>query len=174
MIKAIIKTQTRILEVPCRDNKEQAISSLHNAVSRLNKEDGRCRFIVLNNGAEIYSWSYQPTIRNEKKGVKVSKDPKYGWGCIVYILLNGKDLCYENFYHDAEFFSSVKDARVFMKERGFSAFDYRVVYEYSVDGPNGTLIGAGLGFTKLEAKESLNKSLAYYNLELRNGRVIEV
>lgn len=174
MITAKIQTQTRTIKVACNNDKDHAISSLQNAVYNLNEEDGRCKFIVLSNGEEIYSWYYQPTFRKGKKPIKAKKEPKYELGYVVYILLNGKDLSYDNLYHDAIFFDSVKEAREFMKERGYSIYDYQIVYEYMVSDSKGAcLYGTGLGFTKAEAKESLNRSLSYYSLKLNNNRIVE-
>lgn len=172
MITAKIQTETRTIEVSCNNDKDHAISSLQNSVKLLNKEDGRCNFIVLSNGEEIYSWYYQPTFREEKKPVKAKKEPKYEYGSIVYVLRNGEELLYENLYDDGHSFDSVKEAREFMKERGYSTSNYRIVYEYGVSSSDGKYdYGFGLGFTKEEAKENLNKSLAYYSLELKNNRI---
>lgn len=173
MITAKIQTQTRTIKVACNNDKDHAISSLQNSVKSLTKEDGRCKFIVLSNEEEIYSWEYQPTIREEKKAAnakkspKAKKEPKYQYGCVVYVLIYGKELQYENLYDDAHSFDSVKEAREFMKERGYSTFDYQIVYEYGVSRSDGSYdYGFGMGFTKEEAKENLNKNIKYYDLEL--------
>ena len=98
MITAYINTQIRKVNVPCENNKDKAVAALQQAVYTLTEEDGRCRFVVLDNGHEIYSWSYQPTFREEKKKKTVKKESKYEVGYVVYILLNGKELDYDNFY----------------------------------------------------------------------------
>lgn len=173
MITAKIESQVRTLKVACENNQDSAISALQGSVKNLTKEDGRCKFIVLKNGVEVYSWFYQPTIREEKQVTPKKKESKYEYGCSVYVLLNGCELNYNNFYHN-EFFDSVAEAREYMKQDGWGSFDYRIVYEYIVTDLEGNSIyGTGLGFTKAEAKEELNKSLAYYNLELKNGYIKE-
>lgn len=167
MITAKIETQTRTIEVACNNDKDHAISSLQNAVYKLTKEDGRCKFVVLSNAEEIYSWYYQPTIREEKKATKAKKEPNYEYGSVVYVLRNGEELRYENLYDDAHFFDSVKEAREFMKERGYSTSEYQIVYEYGVSRADGRCdFGFGLGFTREQAKANLNKSISYYGLEL--------
>lgn len=175
MITASIYTQVRKMDVPCRNNKDKAISALQDAIYKLTVEDGRCRFVVYESGQEIYSWSYQPTIREEKKKKTVKKESKYVVDYIVYILLNGKELDYDNFYADGTYFDTVAKAREFMKERGWSKYDYQVVYEYAVSSRDGRNdYGFGLGFTKAEAKEKLNRNLEYYNIEVRkNGTIKE-
>lgn len=95
------------------------------------------------------------------------KKSKYELECLVYILLNGKELQHQNFYYDGICFSTVAEAREFMKNRGYSNYEYSVVYEYIVSSINGDCIyGSGLGFSKEEAKQSLNKSISYYCMEL--------
>ena len=92
MITARIHTQVRVIDVPCDNHRDKAISALQDAVYQLTVEDGRCRFVVNDWDQEIYSWSYQPTFREEKKKKTVKKESKYVVGLIVYILLNGKEL----------------------------------------------------------------------------------
>lgn len=176
MITARIETQVRRIDVPCADNRDKAVSALQDAVYKLTPEDGRCRFVVFNDGHKVYSWSYQPTFRQEKSTVKVKKESKYMLGCVVYTLLNGEDLAYENLYHDAEPFDSAAQAHRFMKERGWSKNNYRIVYEHVVEDRAGNCIyGTGLGFTKAEAKEQLNRNLEYYNIEVKkNGTIKEI
>lgn len=176
MITARIHTQIRIIDVPCENDKDKAISALQKAVYQLTVEDGRCWFVVNNCGHEIYSWSYQPTFREEKKKKTVKKESKYVVGLIVYILLNGEELSYDNFYDDGTYFDTVAKAREFMKERGYGKYDYQVVYEYTVSSRDGNNdYGFGLGFTKAEAKEQLNRNLKYYNLEVKpNGTIKEI
>ena len=176
MITALVQTEVRIFDVRCPDNKENAISALQNSVNQLNPEDGRCRFVVLNDGTEIYSWNYQPTFRKEVKRVKKERPVSpYILSLCVYVLLRGQELNYDNLYHEAEIFDNVAEAHQFMKERGWTKRDYHIVYEYVVDGVDEDCIyGTGLGLTKAEAKESLNKSLAYYCLELKNGKILEL
>jgi hypothetical protein len=167
MITAKIQTQTRTIKVTCNNDKDHAISSLQNSVKLFTKEDGRCKFIVLSNEEEIYSWEYQPTIREEKKAAKAKQEPKYKYGSLIYVLRNGDELLYENLYDDAHSFDSVKEAREFMKERGYFTSGYQIVYEYGVSKADGSYdYGFGLGFTREEAKENLNENLKYYDLEL--------
>ena len=176
MITASIYTQVRKMDVPCRNNKEKAISALQNAVYKLTVEDGRCRFVVYESGQEIYSWSYQPTIRKEeKKAVKERPISLYVLSSCIYVLLKDDELNYDNLYHEAESFDSAAEAHQFMKERGWNKYDYHIVYEYIVDSRNQDCIyGTGLGFTKAEAKEQLNRNLEYYNIEVKkNGTIKE-
>lgn len=189
MITAYIKTQVRTIQVPCADNRDKAIEALQNAVYSLNSEDGRCRFVVLdkNHNHEIYSWEYQPTFRPdlvkkeaEKVDVKEEKS-KYDWGYIIYILKNGKEMDWDNFYRDSwdcvVDFDDEKSAHEFMRKRGYDQTEYRLVYEYCVwpEYDNSIVYGFGKGFTKKEARENLNKDLKYYSLKLlANGKVKEL
>ena len=166
MITAKIQTQTRTIKVTCNNEKDHAISSLQNAVSTLKKEDGRCKFIVMEGGHEIYSWEYQPTIREEKKAAKAKKDPKYDYGFSIFVILKDESLDYDNIYN-GEWFNSVREAREYMKEHGFSVSGYSIVYEYSVwNVENEYTYGFGIGFTREEAKENHNENLKYYDLAL--------
>lgn len=177
MITANIHTQIRVIDIPCENHKDRAICALQNAVHQLTIEDGRCRFVVNDCGHEIYSWSYQPTIRRDIK--KVKKDGSispYILSSCIYVLLKDEELNYENLYHEAESFDSAAEAHQFMKERGWKKYDYHIVYEYVLEARNQDCIyGTGLGFTKTESKEQLNRNLKYYNIELKiNGKVREL
>ena len=119
MIRADIHTAVRTINVPCENDRDKAVTALQDAVGRLTVEDGRCRFTVTQDGSEVYSWSYQPTIREEKKKT-VKKESKYVVGSVVYVLLNGEELNYDNLYADGAFFDTVAKAREFMKERGWA------------------------------------------------------
>ena len=133
MITASIHTQVRIIDVPCENHKDKAISALQNAVGQLTVEDGRCRFVVNDRFHEIYSWSYQPTIREEIKKVKKERPVSpYILSSCIYVLLRGEELDYDNFYH-GEIFNDTAEAHQYMKERGWSKHDYHIVYEYVVD-----------------------------------------
>lgn len=177
MITAKINTQIRTLVIPCDDDRNKAISALQDAVYKLTVEDGRCHFIVLNNGAEIYSWHYQPTIREVIKKVKKERPiSPYLLSSCIYVLLKGDELNYENLYHEAEPFDSAVEAHLFMKEKGWKKYDYHIVYEYIVeDRVKDCIYGTGLGFTKVEAKEALNQNLEYYEIEVKsNGTIKEL
>ena len=187
MYTATIHTQTRIFKVPCENNKDKAIEALQNAVYTLTEEDGRCRFVVKRFGDDVYSWEYQPTFRKdlkkkEEKKVEVKEEEsKYEWNYILYVLKNGKEMDYDNFYSDGfgcPFdFDDEKSAHKFMKERGYGPSAYRLVYEYCVwPKDNDSIVyGFGKGFTKKEARENLNKDLEYYSLKLlANGKVKEL
>ena len=175
MYTATIHTQTRILNIPCENNRDEAISALQQAVYMLTEEDGRCRFVVAYLDNEVYSWEYQPTFRKDLKKRKnitsVKKEPEYFLGYIIYVLKNGLDLSYDNFYADGQIFDSAIQAHEFMKERGYNKHDYRLVYEYGLSDDKNDY-GFGLGFTKAEAKENLNERIAEYNLiVMKNGKV---
>ena len=175
MITACIHTQIRTVNVPCDNDRNKAIAALQQSVFDITKEDGRCKFVVSEWGTEVYSWEYQPTFREEKKKVVVKKEPEYCYDYVIYILLNGKELDYDNFYAEGQYFNLAVQAHEFMKERGYRRYDYKLVYEYgasSIDGKHD--YGFGLGFTKTEAIEKLNQSLSYYNLQLKNGQIREI
>ena len=188
MITAYIKTQVRKIQVPCADNRDKAIEALQNAVYSLNSEDGRCRFVVLdkNHNQEIYSWEYQPTFRPDLVKKEVEKvdvkeeESKYDWGCVIYILKNGKEMDWDNFYRDSwdcvVDFDDEKSAHEFMRKRGYDQTEYRLVYEYTVwEKGADTTYPPELGFTKKEARENLNINLKHYNLKLlANGKVKEI
>ena len=185
MITAKIKTQTRTIKVTCNNDKAHAISSLQNSVKLLTKEDGRCKFIVLSHGREIYSWEYQPTFRSDLKqkgaGKVVAKEEsKYEWGYVIYILKNGEEMDWDNFYRDSwdcvADFDDEKSAHEFMRKRGCSQSEYRLVYEYAVWEKGADWIyPCALGLTKKEARENLNINLKCYNLKLlANGKVKEL
>lgn len=177
MITGRIHTQIRTIDVPCGDNKDKAVSALQNAVYQLTVEDGRCRFVVNDWGQEIYSWTYQPTIRKEIKKVKKERPVSpYILSLCVYVLLRGQELNYDNLYHEAEMFDNADKAHQFMKERGWTKRDYHIVYEYVVDGVDEDCIyGTGLGLTKAEAKEQLNRNLEYYHIEVKkNGTIKDI
>lgn len=173
MITARIITEVRQIEVKCENNKDNAISALQESVKQLTKEDGRCKFIVSDYYSEIYSWYYQPTFREEKTNKKkTTNESKYMVGLTIYVLLNGAELNLGNFFHDDKNFDSVAEARKYMKEKGYSSYEYKIVYEYSVSSTiNECCYGFGLGFTRNEAKDNLNKSIKYYSLEYKNNRV---
>ena len=188
MITARIDTSIRSIPVPCENNREKAIEALQQAVYTLTEEDGRCRFVVLDTDhmKEIYFWEYQPTFRKEldKKEIKKvevkEEESKYEWNYILYLLKDGKEIDYDNFYSD-EFdcpfeFDDEKSAHKFMKERGYGPSAYRLVYEYCVwEKDKDWTCGFGKGFTKKEARENLNKDLKYYGLKLlANGKVKEI
>lgn len=186
MYTATIHTQIRTFKVPCENNKDKAIAALQQAVYTLNEEDGRCRFVVKRFGEEVYSWEYQPTFRKDlekKEGKKVvvkEEESKYEWNYILYVLKNGNEMDYDNFYRD-EFgcpfdFDDEKSAHKFMKERGYGPSSYRLVYEYCVwEKDKDWTCGFGKGFTKKEARENLNKDLEYYSLKLlANGKIKEL
>lgn len=174
MITARIETQVHTLPVRCESSREKAISALQDAVCKLTEEDGRCKFVVDENGHIVYHWFYQPTFRKEVKKVerKRTESPYILTSCI-YILLSDKELCYENLYHEAENFNSTVEAHRFMKERGWNKCDYHIAHEYIVeDRTEDCIYGTGLGFTKAEAKEALNRNLKYYEIEVtKNGTI---
>ena len=189
MIKANIHTATRIIDIPCADDRNQAISALQNAVSQLTEEDGRCRFVVLDNNKEISSWEYQPTFRKdlemkkEKEAAKVSvtvkeEESNYEWALVYYILKNGEEMDWDNFYRDSwdcvVDFDDEKSAHKFMKERGYGPHEYSLVYEYCVWPKNkDTVCSFGLGLTEKEARKDLNDGLKSYNLKLLANRKIK-
>ena len=188
MITARIETQARIIPVDTPNNKDEAIKRLQDAVYTLTSEDGRCRFVVMDkdHNREIYSWEYQPTFRPDlevQKNKKIkAKEPesKYDWGFICYILRNEAELDYDNLYRDEweipVEFDEERDAHNYMKTKGYSKYEYKIVYEYSVwPKDEDWVCGFGLGLTKKEARENLNKSLEYYHLKLlSNGKVKEI
>lgn len=186
MITACIHTQIRTVNVPCDNDRNKAIAALQQSVFDLTKEDGRCKFVVSEWGTEVYSWEYQPTFREDlevKESKKVeAKEPesKYDWGLIYYILKKGKELDYDNLYRDEwdipVEFDEEKDAHNFMKAKGYSKYEYNIVYEYSVwPKDEDWVCGFGRGLTKKEAREDLNKGLEYYHLKLlANGKVKEI
>lgn len=173
---AYIETQTRTVKVGEEETKDAAISALQNAVYSLKPEDGRCRFVVKQVGRVVYSWEYQPTFRETPvKKTRKKAEPKYICNLVYYVLLNGMELTYENLYHDAQSFDSVSEAREYMKENGWGRYDYRIVYEYSVDAAAGDdNYGFGMGLTREEAREKLNQSIGYYSLVYKNGKVSEI
>ena len=191
MIRANIHTAVRVINVPCTNDRKQAISALQEAVSQLTPEDGRCRFVVSDSdhNQEIYSWEYQPTFRKdlemkkEKEATKVSKtaeeeESNYEWALVYYILKNGKELDYDNFYRDefdcAKDFDDEKSAHKFMKERGYGPHEYSLVYEYCVwPKDKDTVCSFGLGLTEKEARKDLNDGLKSYNLKLLANREIK-
>lgn len=165
-VTAIIQTQARNIKVTCPNDKNEAISCLQNSVHLLNQADGRCKFVVLEDGYETYSWSYQPTFREEKTKVITKKDKSYILSCVYYILLNSEELAYSNLYRDSICFQSISEARQYMKEKGYSKNDYSIVYEYAADSSNSDEnYGFGIGLTRKEAKERINESLSYYGLK---------
>ena len=189
MITAIIKTQTRTIDVPTPDDKDSAIKRLQDAVYTLTPEDGRCRFVVMDSDHNriLYSWEYQPTFRPdlekkvEKKKVEVvEEESKYDWNYVIYILKNGKELDWDNFYKDefdcAMEFDDEKSAHKFMRGRGYDNDEYRLVYEYCVwEKDKDYCFPCALGFSKKEAREILNKDLSDYNLKLlANGKIKEI
>lgn len=177
MITARIETQVRTMSVACENDRDKAISALQDSVCRLTEEDGRCRFIVTDQGHDVYEWTYQPTFRKEVKKAKSERPvSNYMLSSCIYVLLADKELHYENLYHEAESFDSAADAHQFMKERGWNKSDYRIVYEYVVEGREQDCIyGTGLGFTKAEAKEELNRELEYYHMEVNKcGKIREI
>lgn len=178
MYSATIHTAIRQIPLGKQESKEKAIEALQQAVYKLAEEDGRCRFVVSFFGEEVYSWDYQPTFRKDlKKKVKknaVKKEPKYFLGYVIYVLLNGEELSYDNFYADGEFFDSAIQVHEFMKERGYGKSNYRLVYEYGLSDDSGDY-GFGMGFTKTEAKEKLNERIAEYGLVVMpNGKIKEL
>ena len=175
MIRADIHTAVRTINVPCENDRDKAVTALQDAVGQLTVEDGRCRFIVTQDGSEVYSWSYQPTIREEVKRIKKERPVSpYILSSCIYVLLVDKELCYDNLYHEAEDFNSAAEAHQFMKERGWSKYDYRIVYEYVVeDRSQDCIYGTGLGFTKAEAKEQLNCDLKYYHIEVTKNGIVK-
>ena len=185
MITAKIKTKTREIDIPCPNDKDKAILSLQDSVSRLTKEDGRCRFIILSCGIEIYSWEYHPTFREdlaqkEEKVIDVKEESKYEWGVVIYILKNGEELDWDNFYRDSwdcvVDFDDEKSAHEFMRKRGYDQTEYRLVYEYAVwEKGADTTYPPELGFSQKEARKNLNINLKHYNLKLlANGKVKEL
>lgn len=188
MYTAIIHTQTRTFKVSTENSQEKAIKAMQQAVCNLTEEDGRCRFVVMdtNHEKEIYSWEYQPTFRpdlmqKEEEKVEEVEESKYDWGYIIYVLKNGKEMDWDNFYRDSwdcvVEFDDEKSAHEFMKKRGYDQTEYRLVYEYCVWSKydDSIVYGFGKGFTKKEARENLNKDLEYYSLKLlANGKVKEI
>ena len=187
MITAIIHTENRKIDLGRQVSKDKAINALQQAVYTLTEADGRCRFVVMDadHNHEIYSWEYQPTLRpdlmqKEEKKVEEVEESKYDWGLIYYILKKGKELDYDNLYRDEwdipVEFDEEKDAHNFMKAKGYSKYEYNIVYEYSVwPKDEDWVCGFGQGLTKKEAREDLNKGLEYYHLKLlANGKVKEI
>lgn len=188
MIRANIHTAVRVINVPCTNDRKQAISALQAAVSQLTPEDGRCRFVVSDSDhdKEIYSWEYQPTFREDLKEERTNpeeekgKESNYEWSLVYYILKNGKEFDYDNLYKNewdlAAEFDEEKTAHNFMKGKGYGRHEYRIVYEYEVHPKNEDWIcGTGMGLTRKEARETLNKNLEYYHLKLlANGKVKEL
>ena len=71
-------------------------------------------------------------------------------------------------------FDDEKGAHEFMKERGYSRSEYRVVYEYCVSNISGNSVyGFGLGFSVEKARESLNESLSNHALKLLGNQMVE-
>lgn len=182
MYTATIHTAVRQVPLGKQESKEKAIEALQQAVYTLTEEDGRCRFFVSYFTEEVYSWEYQPTFRPDLKTEthieteKPTEEEKYLVGLCCYVLLNGKSVEYDNFYMDGKDFDDAKAAHAFMKERGYSRSEYRVVYEYCVSNISGsTTYGFGLGISKETARLNLNKDLEYYHLKLlANGKVKEL
>lgn len=188
MIRANIHTAVRVINVPCVNDRKQAISALQEAVSQLTPEDGRCRFVVSDSdhNKEIYSWEYQPTFRPDlvkkeaEKVVVKEEESKYDWGYVIYILKNGEEMDWDNFYRDSwdcvADFDDEKSAHEFMRKRGYDQTEYRLVYEYAVwEKGADTTYPPELGFTKKEARKNLNINLKHYNLKLlANGKVKEL
>lgn len=186
MYTATIHTAVRQVPLGKQESKEKAIEALQQAVYTLTEEDGRCRFVVSYFTEEVYSWEYQPTFRpdlkqKEEKKVEVKEEEsKYDSNYILYVLKNGKKLDYDNFYADGfgcpYEFDEEKSAHEFMKGRGYSKDEYRLVYEYCVwEKDKDWTCGCACGFTKKEARENLNKNLVYYHLKLlANGKVKEL
>ena len=188
MITARIETQTRIIPVVTPNDKDEAIKRLQDAVYTLTSEDGRCRFVVMDkdHNREIYSWEYQPTFRPDlvkKEAEKVDvkeEESKYDWGYVIYILKNGEEMDWDNFYRDSwdcvADFDDEKSAHEFMRKRGYDQTEYRLVYEYAVwEKGADTTYPPELGFSKKEARKNLNINLKRYNLKLlANGKVKEL
>ena len=186
MYTATIHTAVRQVPLGKQESKEKAIEALQQAVYTLTEEDGRCRFVVSYFTEEVYSWEYQPTFRpdlkqKEEKKVEVKEEEsKYEWNYILYVLKNGTELDYDNFYADGfgcpYEFDEEKSAHEFMKGRGYSKDEYRLVYEYCVwEKDKDWTCGCACGFTKKEARKNLNKNLVYYHLKLLvNGKVKEL
>ena len=189
MITAIIHTENRKIALGRQESKDKAINALQQAVYTLTEADGRCRFVVMDadHNHEIYSWEYQPTFRPDLVKKEVEKvdvkeeESKYDWGYVIYILKNGKEMDWDNFYRDSwdcvVEFDDEKSAHEFMKKRGYDQTEYRLVYEYCVwpKYDDSIVYGFGKGFTKKEARENLNKDLKYYSLKLlANGKVKEI
>ena len=61
MYTAKIVTESRQLSVEAEKDLDGTIRNLINAVQLLQPEDGKCQFIVCENGEELCSWSYSPT-----------------------------------------------------------------------------------------------------------------
>ena len=186
MITAIIHTAVRQISLGNQESKAKAIEALQQAVYTLSEDDGKCRFVVNSFGKEVYSWEYQPTFRpdlemKEEKKVEVKEEEsKYESNYILYVLKDGKEMDYDNFYADGfgcPFeFDDEKSAHEFMKSRGYSKNEYRLVYEYCVwEKDTDWNYPCVMGFSKKEAREKLNKDLEYYHLKLlANGKVKEL
>lgn len=173
MVTAKIETQIRTILIQCPDLKN-AVSTLQGCVINLLPDDGRCRFAVLRNGAEIYSWTYKPTFREPLP--IAHEEEKYTSCMVYYVLLEGNELLYDNLYHNAQIFDTITELHSYMKEMGYSKSEYNVIYELSVESAtHDEVYGFGLGFTKEEARTNANKDVSYYNLKvLKNGKVKEL
>lgn len=173
MVTAKIETQIRTILIQCPDLKN-AISTLQGYVINLLPDDGRCRFAVLQNCIEIYSWTYKPTFR-EPLPIE-NKEEKYISCIVYYVLTKGNELLYDNLYHNAQIFDTITELHSYMKEMGYSKSEYNVIYELSVESAtHDAAYGFGLGFTKEEARINVNKNVSYYNLKvLKNGKVKEL
>lgn len=179
MLTARIETESRQVPVKAEKDIDGTIRNLQKAVSSLRPEDGRCRFIICEDDEMVCSWSYSPAFR-ETGEVEVKKMEKSGYvvNLKFFVLLNGLGLCRTNFYRDDEGgvvdFDDVKAAHAFMKERGYSRSEYRVVYEYCVSNISGNSVyGFGLGFSEEEARENLNESLSNHALKLLENQMVE-
>lgn len=179
MLTARIETESRQVPVKAEKDIDGTIRNLQEAVSSLRPEDGRCRFIICEDDEMVCSWSYSPAFR-ETGEVEVKKMEKSGYvvNLKFFVLLNGLGLCRTNFYRDDEGgvvdFDDVKAAHAFMKERGYSRSEYRVVYEYCVSNISGNSVyGFGLGFSEEEARENLNESLSNHALKLLENQMVE-
>ena len=187
MYTATIHTQTRTFKVSKENSRDKAIEVLQQAVYTLTEEDGRCRFVVSFFGEEVYSWEYQPTFRpdlkkkeEEKIEMKEDEDSKYDWGVVIYVLKNGIEMDWDNFYRDSwdciADFDDEKSAHEFMKKRGYNKDEYQLVYEYTVWEKNvDWAYPCALGLSRKEARENLNNNLKRYNLKLlANGKIKEL
>lgn len=173
MVTAKIETQIRTILMQCPDLKN-AISTLQGYVINLLPDDGECRFAVLRNCIEIYSWTYKPTFREPL--LIVHEEEKYISCIVYYVLIKGNELLYDNLYHNAQIFDSITELHSYMKEMGYSKSEYNVIYELSVESAtHDEVYGFGLGFTKEEARVNVNKDVAYYGLKvLKNDKVKEL
>lgn len=179
MVTAKIETQIRTILIQCSDLKN-AISTLQGYVINLLPDDGRCRFAVLRNCVEIYSWTYKPTFREpsliSREEDKEDEKDEYINSIVYYVLIKGNELLYDNLYHNAQIFDSITELHSYMKEMGYSKSEYNVIYELSVESAtHDEVYGFGLGFTKEEARVNVNKDVAYYGLKvLKNDKVKEL